>query len=92
MKAYSIELRQKILDAHNQQERSQRQMDKLPAHKVAGIREAIEAVVSDSCILVPLLARFFQLKTVNLKLRSFYLHSSARTYAQLVNLSYSKQL
>ncbi len=47
-------------------------MDNLPAHKVSGIREAIEKAGATVLYLSPYSPDFRLLKTVGLKLRSFY--------------------
>jgi len=57
-------------------------MDNLPAHKVAGIREAIEAVEQQStCLLYS--PDFPRLKTVGQKISEFLRARAARTYVQL---------
>lgn len=57
-------------------------MDNLPAHKVAGIREAIEAVGATVVYLSPYSRLFFAPnRIVAQKSNSFSAHSSARTYA-----------
>lgn len=49
-------------------------MDNLPAHKVIGIREAIEAVGATVIYLSPIRQIFRQLRTVGLRSKSFFVH------------------
>jgi transposase len=44
MKAYSVDLRQKIIDAHNQQEGSQRQLAKRFRVSLSNIYEFVKAL------------------------------------------------
>jgi transposase len=58
-------------------------MDNLPAHKVAGIREAIEAVGATLVYLSPYSPDFSPIENCWSKVKEFLRARAARTYAQL---------
>ena len=58
-------------------------MDNLPAHKVAGIREAIEAVGATVVYLSPYSPDFSPIENCWSKVKEFLRSRAARTYAQL---------
>jgi len=58
-------------------------MDNLPAHKVAGIREAIEAVGATVVYLSPYSPDFSPIENCWSKVKEFLRARAARTYAQL---------
>ena len=58
-------------------------MDNLPAHKVAGIREAIEAVGATLVYLSPYSPDFSLIENCWSKVKEFLRARAARTYAEL---------